>query len=299
MSATPTIGLCVCTRNRPKELHRALRSVMRSSLRPTQTIVSDDSDPRDAHETAAVCSQFRTISYVTGPHRGLSQNRNNCLDHLSAMIDAVVFIDDDVVLPTEFLATAAQSLAREGKGAIITGYENRAGFVVTPHNPSFLGFQERPPRSTDDVHAICINATVFPRSVFTHVRFDPLLHYGCEEVDLCARAEQIGFRIVFNPDMCVDHSLSPINRAEYSRFQDASRLYTTYKRYRWIQGSRAKAVAYAIAAPVHLVGAAVRRRRVDDMRSCVASIATAIRYVRRHGGEVDGATRRAPLRREA
>jgi hypothetical protein len=70
-----------------------------------------------------------------------------------------------------------------------------------------------------------------------------------------------------------------VNRREYVAFQDASRLYATYKRYRWVEGHPGKAALYAILAPAHLVASvAVRRRRPDDVLRAVRAVATAWRY---------------------
>lgn len=287
VETAPNIAVCICTRNRPEELRRALGSVLSSSVRPAQIVVSDDSDSDERHDTATVCSTFPEITYVVGPRGGLSRNRNNCLAHVSRAVDAVVFIDDDVVMPPDFLSIAAKSITSEAANTIITGFENRAGLIVTPHNSSFWGHQEKQPRGDGGIHAICINATIFPRSVFAAIQFDDLLHYGYEEIDLCTRAEHAGFRVVFNPRMSVYHSLSPINRDEYSQFQDASRLYTTYKRYRWIERARVKAFIYAVSAPAHLIASvAMRKRRTHDVRASFASIKAAARYARVYASRI-------------
>jgi GT2 family glycosyltransferase len=277
----PSIAVCICTRNRPRELRRALASIASSSPQPRQVLVSDDSDRRRAHETAAVCAEFPHVSYVRGQCRGLSSNRNNCLAHLAPDVATVMFIDDDVVVPSGVFQILARRIRNVPRNTIITGFEYRDGFKVVPHNCSFLGHQEKPPATDGDVHAICINATAFPRSLFETLHFDDLLQYGSEEIDLCARAEQAGFQVEFDPELFVHHRRSPVNRDEYRHFQDASRLYTTYKRYRWIEEKRAKAVLYLIVAPPHLVlSVSIRKRRAEDVRLALRAIATARKYVR-------------------
>jgi GT2 family glycosyltransferase len=275
------VALCVCTRNRPTELRRALTSVALSSMRPDQILVSDDSDDHLQHEAALVCNDLPGVTYLSGPRRGLSANRNNCLAHLSPNIEIVLFIDDDVVVPPEFLSRAVETFRRAPERSVVTGFEYRDGFRVTPHNCSFWGHQEKEPQGAGDVHAICINAAAFPRVLFDSVRFDELLWYGSDEIDLCARAEQAGFRVVFDPALFVYHGRSPVNRTEYVAFQDSSRLYTTYKRYRWIEKRRGKAALYAILAPAHLLASvALKRRRLQDVALAARAIATARRYAR-------------------
>jgi glycosyltransferase involved in cell wall biosynthesis len=277
----PKVAVCICTRNRPQELRRALASIAGSSFLPRQVLVSDDSDPELAGETAAVCRAFPDVTYISGPRRGLSANRNNCLSHLSDDVDAVVFIDDDVVLPPSFLPIASERIRRAQPNAIVTGFEYRDGFEVTPHNCSFWGHQEKRPESNSDVHAICINATIFPRSLFESLSFDELLRYGSEEADICARAERAGFLVTFAPDLFAYHWRSQINREEYAQFQDASRLYATFKRYAWIEGNSGKALTYSVLAPLHLLASVTAKRRSRrEIRAALAAIGTAARYAR-------------------
>jgi GT2 family glycosyltransferase len=275
------VALCICTRNRPGELRRALTSVAESSVEPAYIVVSDDSDHELQRETADACREFPHVTYVTGPCRGLSANRNNCLTRVPAETDVVLFIDDDVVVPREFIAAAVEAFLHAPEQTVVTGFELRDGFRVLPHNCSFWGHQEKPPSGAGDLHAICINATVFPRSLFDSVRFDELLRYGSDEIDICVRAEKAGFRVLFDPALFVYHERSPVNRRKYGEFQDASRLYATYKRYRWVEGRPVKAAVYAILAPAHvLVSVAVRGRRPGDVVLAFRAIATARRYAK-------------------
>ena len=291
------VVLCICTRNRPAELRRALASVATSSEQPALVVVSDDSDHELQPETADVCRPFPRVTYVTGPRQGLSANRNNCLTRVPSETDVVLFIDDDVVVSREFIAAAAEAFLHAPEHTIVTGFEYRDGFRVLPHNCSFWGHQEKPPSSAEELHAICINATMFPRSLFDSVRFDELLRYGSDEIDLCARAENAGFSVAFDPTLFVHHDRSPVNRTEYVEFQDASRLYATYKRYRWVEGRPGKATLYAVVGPAHLLASvAVRRRRPGEVLRAVRAIATARRYARTYrrsaASETDAARRR-------
>jgi hypothetical protein len=82
---------------------------------------------------------------------------------------------------------------------IVTGCEVRDGLVVCPGNLSFWGFQEVLPAESGDYHCICINSTLFPRSLFESVRFDEALAYGSEEADICAQAEKAAIGSVSPP----------------------------------------------------------------------------------------------------
>lgn len=246
-------ALCICTRNRPDDVEKALSSVFRAMLVPSQIIVSDDSDESKAVQTRRVCADFSGVIYCRGPRRGLGANRNCCLDHLASDIEAISFIDDDVVVTPSFFSMAVEAYTVAPLKVIITGGEHKNGVHVTPHNCSFWGHQEVKPRGVDDYHAIVINATLFPRQLFDAARFDEALRYGSEEIDMCAQAEALGYSIRYVPGLSNDHYPSQINREEYAHVIESSRLYSTYKRYRWLEGSRIKAAMFALLAPLHLL----------------------------------------------
>lgn len=274
------IGLCICTRNRPRELHRALQAVRRSTVSPACVVVSDDSDADQAAHTALVCATLPWVTLVAGPRRGLGANRNTCLRRLPPSISFVVFIDDDVVLRPEFVARTQQAISQAPPRTIITGWESKNGLRVTPRNLSFWGHQEVLPRGKDDYHAIVINATVFPRPLFEHAQFDERLRYGSEEVDMCAQAERASYRIRFSAELVNDHYPSEINRDEYPRYQEASRLYATYKRYRWLEARPLKAWAYAALAPLHMIAGLAKNGRLAALPAALRAIAIARGYAR-------------------
>lgn len=271
------VALCICTRNRPEEVVKALAGAAHSLLPLAQILVSDDSDEAQAARTRDVCATLG-VTYIYGPHRGLSANRNHCLDHLDVGIEAVAFIDDDVIIRPDFLSEAAKALHHAPLRTIITGRENKDGVDVTPHNCSFWGHQEVPPRDEDDYHTIVINTTLFPRELFEQVRFDEALRYGSEEADICAQAEALGYRIQYESGISNDHYPSLVNRGEYPRFIEASRLYTTYKRYLLLERNRGKAIIYALLAPLHLLVSLCKKRQLRYIPTAVNSICLAYRF---------------------
>ena len=277
------IALCLCTRNRPDDLRRALASVQASTLTPIQVLVSDDSDPLQAQAVRSLCADCPGVTYCRGPRRGVSANKNHCLSRLRPAVEAVSFIDDDVILHPDFLRLAMTHLASAPPQTIITGRECKNGWDVTPHNCSFWGHQEQPPRGPEDYHTIVLNATLFPHTLFSQARFDEALRYGSEEADLCAQAEALGYRIQFCPELINDHHPSPVNRAEYAQVVEASRLYATYKNYRWLECRPGRAAAFAMLAPLHLLGSVLKARQFVRLPHALAAIGTAARLIHAYG----------------
>ena len=102
------VSVCICTRNRPQELSKALHSVERSTYPAFEVIVSDDSTNDDTKKL--MISHFPTVKYLEGPRKGLGANRNNVLKSVTG--SHVLFIDDDVVLHENFLEMVCNKLAK-------------------------------------------------------------------------------------------------------------------------------------------------------------------------------------------
>jgi glycosyltransferase involved in cell wall biosynthesis len=261
--------------NRPDDLNRCLASVFQNSEKPDEVIVSDDSP--DSQSTQAVVAKYPEVFYQQGPRRGLSPNRNACIQHSKS--SHIIFIDDDVCVPPEFFATARKIIDSSDEQTIITGYEMKhieSIQKVVPHNADFWGLQRIP--VCNEYRAIVINSTIFPRSLFQQALFDENLRYGSEEIDLARHAVALGYRIFYRDSLYVDHYPSPINREQYKQFVHASRLYVTTKNYWKYERSVFKTLAYIVLAPLQLAGSAFRRGDARGVWESFKSTALACHY---------------------
>jgi GT2 family glycosyltransferase len=250
------LSVCICTRNRPEELKKALNSLECSSYPVYEVIVSDDSTNHDTQ--TLISSYFPKIKYLPGPRRGLGANRNNALKAVTG--SHVLFIDDDVVLGKQFLETIFAQLElclnqanQEISKIIVTGIENQNGELVFPHEQDFLGFQKVDYRKDEFLKTVVINSAVFPSLLFKKVLFDEKLVYGCDEVDFTTRAVQEGYKIMLCSNAVNFHFPSTINRDFYKPYHEASRLYVTFKRYFSTEKKRLKALVYLGVASAHTV----------------------------------------------
>jgi glycosyltransferase involved in cell wall biosynthesis len=267
--------------NRTEDLSRCLDSVFQSSEMPDEIIISDDSP--DGIPTRTLAAKYPGIIYQEGPRRGLGPNRNACIKRSKS--SHIVFIDDDVRVPSEFFATAQRLIASTDSKTIITGYEMNYGgggrwqgeiLKVIPHNPDFWGYQQVP----IDTHygSIVINATIFPGSLFKQALFDENLRYGSEEVDIAQHAVALSYCIVYEDCLYVEHHPSLVNREKYKQFIHASRLYATTKAYWQYERSTLKTLAYVMLAPLQLAGSAIRRGNVRELWAAIQATALAGRY---------------------
>jgi glycosyltransferase involved in cell wall biosynthesis len=275
------VSVCVCTRNRPGELRRVLESVRASDTPVHQVIVSDDGD--DDRVLDFVAEYWPELKYVKGPRQGLGANRNRALEFVTGT--HVLFLDDDAELARDFLTVISQHLqgleTGELQRAIVTGAEIKAGRYITPHEQGWLGFQNRRYKPGESLRTVVINATLFPRQLFDRVRFDPLLMYGYDEVDLTTQAVALGFVI----SRCVNavnyHHPSPVSRSDYAPFTDASRLYVTLKRRKFTQRSPARAwFAFAVGV-CHAYLTAIRHDGIGGIARARFTSAQAYRCHRR------------------
>lgn len=283
--ASRSLAVCICTRDRPRELARTLQSISLSSYPVSRVVVSDDGTGPEAKLACENSACASIVSYTTGPMQGLGANRNHALDLASE--DLVLFLDDDCLLRPNFLMDAITCLLgheqRYGIGrVIVSGSENNGGSNVVAHAQTFLGFQSRPYREAEQLSSIVINATVFPRTLFEEQRFDPQIRYGYEEVDLASRAARASYRIVSCPAAANEHRPSPHSRADHGEVLAASRLYITFKRYLLVDQRYLRALGFAVVAPAHLVLAGVRRRGWSGARDAMMAIALAAHYTYRH-----------------
>jgi len=278
------LTVCICTRNRPDELERALDSVRSAGPTIAAIVVADDSTD-DRTERLVEGLDSIDVSYVPGPRRGLGANRNAALAEVRT--SHLLFLDDDARLDTAFVSawqSANRSLPKSSRSRVIhTGAERNGGALIHPRATTFLGHQSRVYRTGQPLDTIVINATVLPRLLFDAISFDERLIYGSDEVDLAMRAVAKGFRIEFVASMANDHCPSTVNRDYYASHVDAARLYVTWKRYARVERSFVKAGVFAVVAPVHLLLHGARRRGRPGLTAAVKSIHSAAAMARTPG----------------
>ena len=288
---TLSVSVCICTRDRPAELRRALDSIAASSLKPSQVIVSDDGE--EVGTAALVAAHPTAIIYTEGPRSGLGANRNHAISVATG--DYLLFLDDDGTLGETFLEQVEHALTEldpaDRARAIITGADIEHSRVVTPNDQGLLGFQSRAYRPGEPLRTVVINAALFPRRVFEGIRFDTNLKYGFDEVDITTRAVARGYDIFPCFDAVNYHFPSTIGRSEYQDLASASRLYVTLKRRRWTEGSPLRGWLGFALAVAHLFAAAVKRRGFAGVGEARRTVAQARAYYTAYLAGREGAGR--------
>jgi GT2 family glycosyltransferase len=263
VSFTTALTVCICTRDRPRELERAIASVAEHAP-AAQIVVSDDG----GGSALPVCERHAQTRWVPGPEKGLGANRNAAV--AAAATRWVVFLDDDARLGEGFVAAIDECLAEidpaQRERMVITGRERKRDVLVEPNDVDFLGFQRRPYGRGEPLHTVVINAAVWPRRLFEEVRFDERLLYGSDEVDLSYSALAAGYRIVSCPQAVNHHDPAPSGRDGYALNASLSRLRAGMKRNR--ARSPLRAALFALIAPLHLVLSELRSEGLRGAGRC-------------------------------
>lgn len=104
-SVSGSVSVVVCTRNRPAQLIRCLRSLQQLSPPPSEILVIDNAPSSDA--TRQLVAQMPSIRYVPEPRPGLSVARNTGIHHSKGEI--IAFTDDDVTVHPHWIVRLQQS----------------------------------------------------------------------------------------------------------------------------------------------------------------------------------------------
>lgn len=116
-------GLIICTFQRPDALMNLLDSVKEQKLYPDQIVVVDGS-PDDKTRNLVKKSEFSNLDYyqVNGEKRGLTKQRNFGLSKLTAEIEIVCFLDDDIILTENYFHNLIGCFKRYPDAIGIGGY---------------------------------------------------------------------------------------------------------------------------------------------------------------------------------
>ena len=233
-----SLGVAICTHNRPAQLKRALDSVASQSPAPLEILVVDNA-PKD-ESARRVCEQFPSVRYVREPVQGLDFARNTALRLATA--EVVAFLDDDAVAAPGWAAAFAGAFETSPNLAICTGrvealHRDTPGERVFEANGGFsrgLSRIELPADAGRPLHgqsapliawAVCVGSGcsyAVRRTVALGLGgFDEALDLGAElpgggDHDLLWRALQAGHSVVYEPSALAWHE----HRAEASAAYD-------------------------------------------------------------------------------
>jgi GT2 family glycosyltransferase len=116
-------SLIICTYQRPEALLKLLKSVQLQSLYPYQILVIDGSLDTSTGE-ALKPKEFQNLTYfkVDEQERGLTKQRNFGIQKVAETSEIVCFLDDDIVLTTEYFQKLIGTYSQNPDALGVGGY---------------------------------------------------------------------------------------------------------------------------------------------------------------------------------
>lgn len=191
-----------------------------------QVIVCDDGSPDDTREVALSFAKELPLEYRVQDDRGFRAGQARNMGIQSARGDVIIFVDDDVVFPDDFVTSHLAAHRALGRDGVVLGYRHRSHHVS--HVPPALEdiVQSEPDDRVavigKDGAAIAEHPTPWmfnyscnfsvPRHV-SELRFDEhFVGWGLEDIDLGYRLWKAGLPMVVAPRACVLHIEDPAPR---------------------------------------------------------------------------------------
>jgi GT2 family glycosyltransferase len=217
-----TTSVLVPSFRRPPSLEACLRALARQTVAPGEVIVvwqGDDAPTRDLADQLAKELPL-AIRVVHLPEPGIVPAENAALDRAAGQL--ILLIDDDAVAPPDWLERHLAHYADSTVGAVggpavnyhpngvqhpehavepfgrITWYGRLIGNMHN-HPPAW---RARPPRDVD--HLVGYNMSL-RREAFDRFETGLRRYWQLFEADACLQVRRLGYRVVFDSSIVVDH----------------------------------------------------------------------------------------------
>lgn len=181
MSDTPRVSVIIPTFNRSAMVCRAVRSVLRQTLRAVEVLVVDDGSTDDTRASVAALADER-VRYFYQPNAGRSAARNVGLD--AARGDYVAFLDsDDAFLPDKLTAQVDYLDAQADVDLVAGGWYTITDDLVTiqetsPDPETNLGLEAWVLSCHFPPHAALVRRARIPADVRFDGRSEPAEDWG-------------------------------------------------------------------------------------------------------------------------
>lgn len=258
-----TIGMTVVipTKNRREDLLRAIASILSQTSPPLELIVVDQSGNEDSRTAAEAMLAGRpdiSVTYLRRPDLGgLTAAKNVAVD--VAKSEALLFIDDDVILDPNFLAEIARAYeigGLDGVGGVFHPDEMRGRwqqrfaelFRAGPFRDDRLVLQyasgERP--ALHPTWLLSGGLSSCRSYVFERFRFNEALRGAShmEDIDFYSRASTV-FKFALAPRARAIHNVSPNVRLSLAdSYTSKCQLYALFYA-KYVRKTRMNYMAYA------------------------------------------------------
>lgn len=220
-------SLVIPTRNRAQALRLTLQhlSLCRYPFDDFEVLVVDDGSQDDTPAVLKEWSEKLPLRCFTQDHGGTSRARNRAIE--AARGRHVMFVDDDVLAPPDFLARHARLQAAH-PGHLVRGPVVNVPRPLYPPLPAL----SQPWRHFSKNYLCTSNASIERELLIRAGLFDASFARW-EDAELGVRLKRLGVRRVFDNETFVYHWKPPLEHAQRLRVaeldgQAAAQLYKRY-----------------------------------------------------------------------
>ena len=198
----PKVSVVVASFNGARTLRICLESLDRLHYPHYEVILVDDGS---TDETPEIARGFGRVRYLPIPHRGLSAARNAGIE--AATGDIVAFTDSDCRADEDWLRYLVGDLLRNGFVGV--GGPNflppedsvvAAAVLVSPGGPAHVMLTDR-----EAEHIPGCNMAFYKWALEEIGGFDPIFWRAGDDVDVCWRLREAGYKLGFSPAAFVWH----------------------------------------------------------------------------------------------
>jgi glycosyltransferase involved in cell wall biosynthesis len=198
----PKASVVVCSYNGALTLRECLESLQQLNYPDYEVILVDDGSKDN---TAEIAKDFPSVRYIHQPNLGLSVARNTGID--ASLGEVVAFTDSDCMADRDWLYYLVQTLIT-GDWAAVGGPNIsppardwiQASVGASPGSPSHVLLSDR-----EAEHVPGCNMAFHKWALEMIGGFDPEYRKAGDDVDVCWRIMQRGFKIGFSPSALVWH----------------------------------------------------------------------------------------------
>ena len=122
MNIINSFSLVICTYNRKQNLNRLLESIVNQASKPKEIIIVDSSDFIHPRHQEFEKSNLIFYKWVTRKDRGLTKQRNIGIRMVHEQSNIICFLDDDVILNTNYFKELMITFNTYEKAIGVGGY---------------------------------------------------------------------------------------------------------------------------------------------------------------------------------
>lgn len=197
-----SVTVLICTAHRAEVLDRAVSRLAAGAILPDEIVVVNGGDDQANRVVQDYSATFTKVTLLQYPNRNLAVSRNIGLPYCTS--DIVAMTDDDAEVSVDWIQRLKKAHSTDQRAGAVGGpvIGSRAESLLNriADRVVFPSFPER--RTVRTLPGVNVS---YKREVVDHVgEFDEALFRG-EDVDFNWRVLELGYHIVYDPDVRVRH----------------------------------------------------------------------------------------------